>query len=129
MHGGAGKANELIRRGVPNVAGLELAEQFRLLRQAIERHGDGIAGRVVACRNQQTKEILKGQIIHGRRISLRQHARKNAICIKIGFFVQDAIGVVKQLNPCGGAEGHEAIGVCVHLIDERIGEIGIGIAD
>ena len=63
MHCWRCKSNKFISTGVPILTSLKLRDQRWVIREQVQRHGNRIAGRIIARCNKKTKEVLKAKLI------------------------------------------------------------------
>ena len=111
--------------------GLHLGEKFRLMRQRLNARCDGIAGGVIAGRDQKAEEIAEFVFRHDRAIRAGlQDKVQNARGVARGFlFPQKFLCIDKEFRPRGRVEGHHAEFVGGHAVQHMLGEIGVGVGD
>ena len=127
MHGRRCQPDDLVSRRVIDGTRLQLFQQLGVTRQQIQRHGDGIACRVISGSHQQAEEILEvGQCQPG--IGVNDTVQDPARVHRL-FAGKDGFRIIIEINAGRRPERHQAIGIAIHLVDHMVGKIGVGIAN
>ena len=93
--------------------------------------GNGIAGGVISGGHQKAKEIAEFKFRHHLTVGagLQDHVQHAACIARSVFTGHQVLGIFKQFRPCRRVERHHPVFIGVHLVQNVVGEIGVGVCD
>ena len=108
----------------------QLGEQRGPLGDRLDPRRHGVARRVVASRHHQREEVLQLVVVEKVPVDRRLQQRRQHVVRRVRTALGErTLGELEQLDGHGAAEGEEPVLGRVDLVDDEVGEVGVGVAD